>query len=480
MPALGTAFLPEFNEGSLTVSVVTVPGTGLDESDRIGARVEGILLANPAVRTTDRRQGRAELDEHAQGVNAAEIDVALNDGFDREATLESLRREFSAVPGTNITIGQPIGHRIDHLLSGTRASIAVKVFGPDLARLRQIGARVQGAMAPVRGVVDLQVEQGLEVPQLRIEPNRSALARHGLTVGALTETIDVLLGGEAVSQVLEGGRSYPIVVRLADSLRADPDGIGRLPIDAAGGTVALGQVATIQVDRGPSTISREQVQRKVVVQANVQGRDLGSVVGDIRRAVADSVALPDGYHLEFGGQFEAQQESIRRLAVLSVGAMLAVALILFTEFKSVRIVALVMANLPLALVGGLAAVWLSGGVVSVASLIGFVTLFGIATRNGLLLVSRYRQLARQGAAVAEAVRRGSEERLSAILMTALTAGLALLPLAVGGGKPGNELQTPMAIVILGGLLTATALNMIVVPVLYLWVESRPARPPAHL
>ncbi|MFN0180161.1 MAG: efflux RND transporter permease subunit [Gemmatimonadales bacterium] len=476
VPLLGTAFLPEFNEGSLTVSVVTLPGTGLEESDRIGARVEEILLAHPAVSSTDRRQGRAELDEHAQGVNAAEIDVALVAGADRVAAQADLRRRFTGIPGTNVTIGQPIGHRIDHLLSGTRASIAVKVYGPDLARLRQIGESVRDAMAPVEGVVDLQIDQQIEVPQLRIEPDRGALGRQGLTVGDLSRAVDVLLGGETVSEVLEGGRTVPIVVRLPDSVRADPVAIEGLLLDAPGGTVTLGQVATVRVDRGPAAISREQVQRKLVVQANIQERDLGSVVGEIQAGVGRSVSLPDGYHIEYGGQFEAQRESLRRLTALSVVAILAVGLILYTEFRSVRLVTLIMANLPLALVGGLAAVWASGGVVSVASLIGFVTLFGIATRNGLLLVTRYRQLNRQGVPVDEAVRRGSHERLAPILMTALTAGLALVPLALGGGKPGNELQTPMAAVILGGLLSATALNMIVVPVLYLWVESRSPRP----
>ncbi len=471
-PFLGTAFLPEFNEGSLTVSVVSVPGTGLEESDRIGRRVEQILLAHPAVRSTDRRQGRAELDEHAQGVSAGEIDATLREGFDRPAVLDDLRRQFAGVPGTNVTIGQPIGHRIDHLLSGTRANIAVKVFGPNLLELRRLGGLVRDTMASVAGVVDLQLEQQSEVPQLRIDPDRGALARVGLMVGDLARFIDVALGGEPVSQVLEGGRTYPIVVRLPDSIRAEPEALSGLPIDAHKGRVPLGQLVTFSVDRGPSAISREQVQRKAVVQANVAGRDLGSVVADVRAAVAAKVALPEGYHVEYGGQFEAQQASLRALGFLSLAAIAAIGVILYAEFRAARIVVLIMINLPLSLVGGLAAAWLSGGVVSVASLVGFVTLFGIATRNGLLLVSHYRHLRRVGVSLDAAVYRGSLERLSPILMTALTAGLALLPLALAGGKPGNELQTPMAIVILGGLLSATALNMLVVPVLYRWVEGR--------
>ena len=467
VPFLGTAFLPEFNEGALTVSVVTVPGTSLEESNAIGRRVEEILLANPAVKNTDRRQGRAELDEHAQGVNAAEIDVTLKDGIDREPVLEQLRREFSAIPGTNVTIGQPIGHRIDHMLSGTRANIAVKIFGPDLYELRQVGTQVRDAMQGIEGVADLQLEQQMDVPQLRIRADRSALARYGMTVGQLAEAIDVAFNGEEVSQVLEEGKSFDLVVRLPESLRSDAEAISGVMFDTpAGQRVPLSQLATITVDRGPNTVSRENVQRKIVVQANVAGRDLGSTVADIRQAVEEKVQLPPGYHVEYGGQFEAQEESTRTLGALSLLSVAAIFLLLFAEFRSPRTATLVMANLPLALIGGVLAVLLTGRVVSIASLVGFVTLFGIATRNGILLVAHYRQLLAEGAPFREAVVRGSLERLSPILMTALTAGLALIPLAIGGGEPGNELQTPMAIVILGGLLSATALNMIVLPALY--------------
>jgi CzcA family heavy metal efflux pump len=475
VPFLGSSFLPEFNEGALTVSVVTVPGTSLDESNAIGRRVEEILLANAAVQNTDRRQGRAELDEHAQGVNAAEIDVTLKDDIDKETLFEELRREFAAIPGTNVTIGQPIGHRIDHMLSGTRANIAVKIFGPDLHALREVGARVRDVMQTVPGVADLQLEQQTDVPQLRIRADRGALARYGMTVGQLAEAIDVAFNGEVVSEVLEEGRSFDLVVRFPQELRADAAAISGVVFNTpTGHTVPLSQLAAITVDRGPNTISREDVQRKIVVQANVAGRDLGSTVADIRTAVAERVELPTGYHVVYAGQFESQSEATRTLAMLSVLSVAVIFLILFAEFRSMRTATLVMANLPLALIGGVAAVFLTGGVVSIASLVGFVTLFGIATRNGILLVSHYRQLLGEGVPFREAVERGSLERLSPILMTALTAGLTLIPLAFGGGEPGNELQTPMAIVILGGLLSATALNMLVLPALY-WLYGEKQR-----
>ena len=469
LPFLGSSFLPEFNEGALTVSVVTVPGTSLAESDGIGRRVEEILLANPGVRNTDRRQGRAELDEHAQGVNAAEIDVTLRPGVEKERLFEELRREFSSIPGTNITIGQPIGHRIDHMLSGTRANIAVKIFGPDLYALRQVGARVRDVMQTVPGVADLQLEQQMDVPQLQIRADRAAMARYGMTVGQLAEAIDVAFNGEVVSQVLEEGKSFDLVVRFPPALKSNAGTIGAVMFDTpTGQRVPLSQLAAVTVTRGPNTVSRENVQRKIVVQANVAGRDLGSTVRDIRQAVAAQVTFPAGYHVVYGGQFESQADATRVIGALSLLSIAAIFLILFAEFRTTGTAVLVMANLPLALIGGVAAVFLTGGVVSIASLVGFVTLFGIATRNGILLVSHYRHLLAEGASFREAVVRGSLERLSPILMTALAAGLALLPLAVGGGQPGNELQTPMAIVILGGLLSATALNMVVLPALY-WV-----------
>jgi CzcA family heavy metal efflux pump len=479
-PLLGSAFLPEFNEGALTVSVVTVPGTSLAESDAIGRRVEQILLADSAVKNTDRRQGRAELDEHAQGVNAAEIDVTLKEGIEKEALFDRLRREFSAIPGTNVTVGQPIGHRIDHMLSGTRANIAVKIFGPDLYELRQVGAAVRDVMQTVPGVADLQLEQQTDVPQLQIRADRAAMGRYGMTAGGLAEAIDVAFNGETVSQVLEEGRTYDLVVRFPPSMRANAEAIGRVMFDTpTGQKVPLNELARVEVTRGPNTVSRENVQRKIVVQANVAGRDLGGTVADIERAVAERVTLPAGYHVVYGGQFESQSSATRTIGLLSLLAGALILLILYAEFRSARTTALVMANLPLALIGGLAAVLLTGGVVSIASLVGFVTLFGIATRNGILLVAHYRQLLSEGAPLREAITRGSLERLSPILMTALTAGLALIPLALGGGEPGNELQTPMAIVILGGLLSATALNMVVVPALYWLYGDRVVQEAPH-
>jgi copper/silver efflux system protein len=478
VPFLGSAFLPEFHEGALTVSVVTVPGTSLEESSAIGLRVERILKAHPAVLATDRRQGRAELDEHAQGVNAAELDVTLHEGIDKDSLFAQLRREFAGIPGTNVTIGQPIGHRIDHMLSGTRANIAVKLFGPDLRTLREVGTEIRDAMQAVPGIADLQLEQQMDVPQLRIAADRAALARHGMTVGDLAEAIDVAFAGEVVSQVLEEGRSVDLVVRFPEGARSSAGAIARVAFDTpTGRRVPLAQLARITVERGPNAISRENVQRKIVVQANVAGRDLGSTVEEVRRVVGESVGLPEGYFMEYGGQFEAQQESARTIGALSLLSLAAIFLILFVEFRSGRTAALVLANLPLALIGGVVAVAMTGGVVSIASLVGFVTLFGIATRNGILLVSHYRHLRAEGVPFDEVLVRGSLERLSPILMTALTAGLALLPLALGGGEPGNELQTPMAIVILGGLLSATARNMLVLPALYALLGDR-AAPPA--
>ncbi|HEX9582497.1 MAG TPA: efflux RND transporter permease subunit, partial [Gemmatimonadales bacterium] len=452
VPFLGTAFLPEFNEGALTVSVVTVPGTSLDEANRIGSRVEEILLANPGVRNTDRRQGRAELDEHAQGVNAAEIDATLHDGVEKERLLEDLRREVATLPGTNVTLGQPIGHRIDHMLSGTRANIAVKIFGPDLYRLRQLGAEVRDAIAGVEGVADLQVEQQMDVPQLRIRADRMAMARYGMTAGGLAEAIDVAFNGEVVSQVLEEGKSFDLVVRFPAALRSTAEAIANVPFNTpTGARVPLAQLARVTVERGPNTVSRENVQRKIVVQANVAGRDLGGTVADIQRAVGQAVTLPAGYYVEYGGQFESQAEATRIIALLSLLSIAAIFLILFADFRSARVATLIMANLPLALIGGVLAVLLTSRIVSIASLVGFVTLFGIAVRNGILLIAHYRHLLAEGVPFRDAIVRGSLERLSPIFMTALCAGLALIPLALGGGEPGKEIQTPMAIVILGGL-----------------------------
>ena len=475
VPMLGRSFLPEFQEGTLVISAITVPGTSLAESDAIGRRMEQILLAHPAVEETARRTGRAELDEHAQGANAAEIDVRLNlEEHDYGEVLEDLRAALTAVPGTQTTIGQPIGHRIDHMLSGTRASIALNIFGPDLYTLRTMAAQVEAVVSAVDGTADVATEQQAEVPQIRIAMNRPAMARYGVTPQQLAEQIDVAFAGEAVSQVLEQQRSFDLIVRFGESHRGSLDAIRSARISTPDGNqVTLAALAEVRRDVGPNAISRENVQRKIVVQSNVAGRDVGSVVEDIREQVRSTVDLPQGYYIEYGGQFESAEAATRRIALLSLLSLAAILLLLYMEFGSARQALLVMVNLPLALVGGVFAVLLTGGVLNIATLVGFITLFGIAVRNGILMVSHYNQLLREGVPLQEAVRRGSMERLNPIFMTALTAGLALLPLALAGGEPGNEIQSPMAVVVLGGLLTSLALNMVVVPVLYVRYAAEP-------
>jgi CzcA family heavy metal efflux pump len=467
----GRAFLPEFNEGTLTISAVTLPGTSLAESDRLGCMVEEILLKHPEVTATARRTGRAELDEHAQDVNSAEIDVGLRmKERSKDAFLATLRRDLSAVPGMAITIGQPISHRIDHMLSGTRANIAVKIFGDDLRELRRLGEQVRQIMSGVPGVVDLSLEQQPDIPFLTVHFDRAAIARHGLRIQAVAETIETAFQGSAVSRVLEGQASYDLVVRHAPSAVEDLDAIrATLVSTPSGAQVPLSALAEIRKDRGPSMVTRENVQRKSVVMCNVSGRDLGSVVRDVRQAVTASVQLPRGYHVEYGGQFESAEQAVRTLLLVGAAVVAGIFLLLFMALRSGRDAAIVMLNLPLALAGGAAGVWLSGGILSVASVIGFITLFGIATRNGLMMISHVQHLvAEEGVRdPVEAVRRGAMERLSPILMTALAAGLGLVPLALAGGQPGSEIETPMAVVILCGLVTSTALNMLVVPALYL-------------
>jgi copper/silver efflux system protein len=469
VPFLGRSFLPEFNEGTLVISALTLPGTSLAESDAMGRRVEQILLSHPAVVETARRTGRAELDEHAQGANAAEIDVRLNlEEHEMDVVLEELRLALTAVPGMQITIGQPIGHRIDHMLSGTRASIAIDLFGPDLYQLRSLAEQIRGVAESVPGTVDLAVEQQGEVPQVRIAMDRKAMARFGVTPEYLAEMVDVAFAGEAVSTVLEGPRSYDLVVRFAPEARSDLEAIHAARFDTpAGVQVSLSALAEVRRDMGPNAISRENVQRKIVIQSNVAGRDVGSVVDEISERVAAEVDLPDGYYVEYGGQFEAAGEASRTIGLLSLVSLAAIFLLLFMEFGSARQALLIMVNLPLALVGGIFAVVLTGGVLNIATLVGFITLFGIAVRNGILLLSHYNQLLGEGVPLEEAVWRGSMERLNPVMMTALCAGLALIPLALAGGEPGNEIQSPMAVVVVGGLLTAVLLNMVVVPALYL-------------
>ncbi|MDE2796686.1 MAG: efflux RND transporter permease subunit [Gemmatimonadota bacterium] len=469
VPGLGRAFLPEFQEGSLTISVVSLPGTALDESDAIGARVERQLLAHPAVVSTSRRTGRADLDEHAQGANASEVDARLDlSGHELGTVMADLRAGLQGLPGTNVTVGQPIGHRIDHMLSGTRAAIAVNVFGPELQRLREIAGEIEGVAQAVSGLVDIAVEQQADVPQLQVRADRRAMARHGVTPGALAQAVDVAFQGEAVSLIREGQRAFDLVVRYDERYRADPGAIGRtLVTTPAGATIPLSQLADIAPARGPNTISRENVQRKIVVSANVAGRDVGGAVDELRARVANGVVLPPEYFVRYGGQFESGQEATRRITILSLFSIAAIFLIMFRTFRTFRTAFLLMVNLPLALAGGVLAVLYIGGTVNVATLVGFITLFGIAVRNGILLVSRYRDLCGTGMSLAASIRRGSMERLAPILMTALTAGLALIPLALGIGEPGKEIQAPLAVVVLGGLLTSTFLNMVVVPALFL-------------
>ena len=466
----GRSFLPEFREGTLTIAAVTLPGTSLAESDAMGRRIETILMRHPEVVSVARRTGRAEMDEHAQGTNAAELDVSLREGErSREAFLEALRRDFSLMPGMNVTIGQPIAHRIDHMLSGTRSSIAVKVFGDDLSELRRIGADVERAMRTVPGVVDLSREQQSDIPFVRVRFDRVAIARHGMRIEDVARALEVGSGVHEVSQVMEGQAAFDLVVRTDPHRTQSIEELQDLLITTPhGGRVPLRALADIQRDRGPSEIGRENVQRKLVVSCNVAGRDVVSVVGDIEAAVIANVDVPAGYHVVYGGQFESAEGATRTLGLLSLFCLIGMLGLLYSAFGNLRDALLVMANLPLALIGGAVGVYLEGGVLSIASLVGFITLFGIATRNGIMLISHIRHLVEQEGVrdLDEAVRRGAHERLVPILMTALAAGLGLVPLALSGGEPGSEIQAPMAVVILCGLLSSTALNMFVVPALY--------------
>ena len=466
-PFMGHAFLPEFNEGTLTISAVTLPGTSLAESDQLGNGLERILLSVPEVVSTARRTGRAELDEHVQGVESAEIDVNLQmKGRTKQKVLEEIREKVTLLPGMNVTIGQPISHRIDHMLSGTRANIAVKIFGDDLIALRALAKRVQASMATVPGVVDLSTDQQTDIPTLRVKVDPVLSARLGLQAGSVAETVQTAFVGKEVGQILEEQVSFPLIIRFQTGPIEQVKQVRDLLIDSPlGPRVPLGSIAEIREDRGPNFITREAVQRKIVVQCNVAGRDLRSVVNDIQKQVALAVPLPQGYRIEYGGQFDSEASASNTLLLLSGFVLVGILLILVTAFKTFQDALVIMLNLPFALVGGVAGVFLSGGILSVASIIGFITLFGIATRNGIMLVSHVRHLMEvEGETdLRRAVLRGASERVSPILMTALAAGLALIPVALGSGKPGSEIQAPMAVVILSGLFTSTLLNMIVIP-----------------
>jgi CzcA family heavy metal efflux pump len=469
---MGRAFLPEFNEGTLTISAVTLPGTSLDESDKLGAAVERLLLQVPEVTVTARRTGRAELDEHLQGVESAEIDVNLQmDSRPRDEVLQEIRDRLSLVPGMNVTIGQPISHRIDHMLSGTRANIAVKIFGPDLTVLRDLARRVESVAREVPGAVDVAVEAQANIPTMRVHFNRAELARYGQPAGAAAEAMRTAFVGKEVGQIFEGRIAFPLVVRYPAEAQEDAESIRRTRIDTpSGARIPLEAIA----DRGPNFISRENGQRKIVVSANVAGRDLRSVVDGIRGAVAASVDLPQGYSVEYGGQFESEEAASRRLLWLGLTVVAGILVLLSAAFRSLGDAVIIMLNLPLALIGGAIGVFMSGGVLSVAAIIGFIALFGIATRNGIMMVSHIRHLVEDEGVTSfrDAVLQGARERLVPILMTAMASGLALAPLALRGEHSGAELEAPMAMVILFGLVSATALNMVVVPIAYFRFSRR--------
>lgn len=464
---LGRSFLPPFNEGSFTINVSTLPGVSLDESNRIGQQAEKLLLELPEIKAVARKTGRAELDEHALGVNTSEIEApfALRDRS-KEEVMADIRQRLRSLPGVNVEIGQPISHRIDAMLSGTKAGIAVKVFGSDLTQLHAIGLQIKQVTQGIEGVADLNVEQQIERPQLLIRPRRTLLAQYGITLPEFAEFVNSAIGGEVVSQVQEGARTFDLTVRVADDDLSTMECIRNLLIDTnTGQKVPLADVAEVVSTAGPNTINRENAQRKLVISANAAGRDMRSVVNDMQRAINAKVKLPEGYHIEYGGQFESEASASRLLLGLSVVSIIIILLLLFLQFRSWHQSVVVLLNLPLALIGGVLALVLTGGVISIPAIIGFISLFGMATRGGMLLVDRYNELARRGLSRQEVVMRGSLDRLLPILMTALSSGLALIPLAFGSHLPGNEIQSPMAQVMLGGLLTSTLLNLFIVPIM---------------
>ena len=465
---LGRSFLPPFNEGSFTINVSSLPGISLDESDQIGRRAEALLLQVPEIKTVARKTGRAELDEHALGVNVSEIEAPFElQDRSRDEVMNDVRKKLSTISGANIEIGQPISHRIDAMLSGTEANIAIKLFGTDLNLMFTVGNQIKAAIQTIPGLVDLKVEQQIERPQLTITPKRELLAKYGIPLPEFEEYINVMLGGEAVSQVYDDGKSFDLTVKTSDASRATIDDISNLMIDAAGQKVPLSYVADIRSVTGPNTINRENVQRKIVISANVSERDLRGVVNDIRNKVDESIKLPEGYHIEYGGQFESEEAASRTLLLTSLMSLLVIFMLLYNEFKNVKESGVILLNLPLALIGGVIILWLTSGEISIPAIIGFISLFGIATRNGMLLISHYTHLRGEGMGLRESVIQGSLDRLNPILMTALSSALALIPLALNGDLPGNEIQSPMATVILGGLLTSTFLNGFIIPIVYL-------------
>lgn len=474
---LGRSFLPSFNEGSLTINVSTLPGISLEESDRLGREAEKIILSMPEIGLTARKTGRAELDEHSLGVNVSEIEAPykLDHGRSRAELLADLRHRLSHLPGVNIEIGQPISHRIDAMLSGTEAQIAIKLFGDDLAKLYNIGNRIKHSISEVPGVVDVNIEQQVERPQLDIRPRRDMLVYYGVTMGEFADFINVALAGEKVSQVYENGFPYDLTLRMSPDSRSSIEEISDLMIDTSKGKVPLSELAEIVSATGPNTINRENVSRRIVISANVSERDLRGTVNDIRREIESDITLPEGYFITYGGQFENEAKASATLALVSLVALIIIFLLLYGQYHSVSQSLVILLNMPLAIIGGVILLRLTGGELNIPAIIGFISLLGITTRNGMLLMSRYDQLRDEGIGLRERIMHGSADRLNPILMTALSSALALIPLAVNGDKPGNEIQSPLAIVILGGLLTSTVLNVFIVPSVYRYINRKEAR-----
>lgn len=471
--SLGSSFLPAFNEGSFTINVSTLPGVSLEESDNVGRRAEELLLTVPEIKTVARKTGRAELDEHALGVNVSEIEAPFELGKrSKKEVVAEVRAKLNTLPGVNVEIGQPISHRIDAMLSGTRANIAIKLFGTDLDKMFLLGNQIKSEIEGIPGIADLNVEQQIERPQLQIVPNREMLAKYGITPSEFNDMVEVYLAGKVVSQVYEGNKVFDLTLKAADDSRNSIEEIRNISVDAVGGKIPFGQIAQIRSAAGPNTINRENVARKIVISANVSDGDLQGAVTRIQKAIKDNVELPEGYHVEYGGQFESAQSASRTLLFTSLMAIIVIFLLLYGQFKDVRQASAVLLNLPLALIGGVFAIFFADKIISIPAIIGFISLFGIATRNGMLLIDRYNELRSEGLSLHDAVIKGSLDRLNPILMTALTSALALVPLALGGELPGNEIQSPMAKVLLGGLLTSTMLNGFIIPVVYIFISRR--------
>ena len=471
--SLGSSFLPAFNEGSFTINVSTLPGVSLEESDNVGRRAEELLLTVPEIKTVARKTGRAELDEHALGVNVSEIEAPFELGKrSKKEVVAEVRAKLNTLPGVNVEIGQPISHRIDAMLSGTRANIAIKLFGTDLDKMFLLGNQIKSEIEGIPGIADLNVEQQIERPQLQIVPNREMMAKYGITPSEFNDMVEVYLAGKVVSQVYEGNKVFDLTLKAADDSRNSIEEIRNISVDAVGGKIPFGQIAQIRSAAGPNTINRENVARKIVISANVSDGDLQGAVTRIQKAIRDNVELPEGYHVEYGGQFESAQSASRTLLFTSLMAIIVIFLLLYGQFKDVRQASAVLLNLPLALIGGIFAIFFADKIISIPAIIGFISLFGIATRNGMLLIDRYNELRSEGLSLHDAVIKGSLDRLNPILMTALTSALALVPLALGGELPGNEIQSPMAKVLLGGLLTSTMLNGFIIPVVYIFISRR--------